>query len=64
MRSCMSCANIRLCYLFHKIQDALAGNVMLNLYQDGKTSGIHTDVYDAIGDACREYKSREIDGSD
>lgn len=60
MRSCLDCANLRLCYLYHKVQDALESNVMLNLYKDGKTPGIHTDIYETIANACKEY--REPDG--
>jgi len=39
----------------------MEGNVMLNLYQDGRTPGIYTDVYEAIGKACVEYREKELD---
>jgi hypothetical protein len=38
------------------MQDALKGNVLLNLYQNGKTPGTYTDVYEAVGKACLEYR--------
>ena len=59
----MQCANIRLCYFFQNIRRIMEGNVMLNLYQDKRTPGIHTDIYEAIGKACFEFREKEIDGA-
>ena len=63
-RSCMQCGNLRLCYFFQNIRETMTGNVMLNLYQDGRTPGIYTDIYEAIGKACLEYRNKNIGGSE
>jgi hypothetical protein len=58
LMSCLSCGNLRLCYFYHRIVEAMDGVVMLNLYQDNRTPGIFTDLYEAIGNACLEYKEK------
>lgn len=64
-RSCLSCKALRICRLFHDVQGPLSdcGGTIFNLYADGRTPGIFTDVYEAIGNACLEFKPRmeEVD---
>jgi hypothetical protein len=53
-RSCYTCKNINLCYIFKGVQKALEGT-LLNI--DGNDApGRMTDVYNSLGKCCMKYE--------
>jgi hypothetical protein len=57
-RSCFDCRHFSLCFLFHRVEQAVSGVRILNL--DGNDApGTLVDIYKALGSACLEFKPRE-----
>lgn len=58
-RSCMQCDGIDICKAFHDIREAISKrSEFFNLYYDGRTPKIYTDIYETIGKACHKYKDK------
>ncbi len=57
-RTCFECTHFSLCFLFHRIEQAVSGVRILNL-DSNDAPGKLMDIYKALGSACLEFEPRE-----
>jgi len=54
-KSCFFCKNLELCFLRHRIDEALEYNNILNIDNPNHPGKI-TDIFEAIGNCCLKYE--------
>jgi len=56
-RSCFTCEQNKLCFVFNRVLTSLTGVTMINIDSE-ETPGQWGDIFKALGNACMEYKGK------
>ncbi len=57
-RTCFNCTHFPLCFLRHKINDAITGHSMINIDSDD-TPCTYIDIFRTLANICLKYEYQE-----